>query len=454
MVAPAEAAHRGACVTAGEYRALKVGASKARVTRLLDGKGTKVDSRTRRYSLCGSGAHVHVAFNRGYAKKKAAVAAFWTQGPDVEPPAAPPAQPVAAPPTTGPTTTPAIPPTIPLDQPVATPPTVPTTPQIPGPPAPVTVTRSVVDAVSCQALTVVERDEKRTNWWAWDGAAWVESWSLWQTVGSRTRAATAKDCVNLVDVLSSDVLLPDLRIKNLDKCGGYDLSVTNGTCFKIVNPAPHNHDFPLLEGRKLLKFPVITMNVGAGPSEVIADRSGSSANDWKAFQTFYRPNGDRESRPIPEVQFYFAGDGHQHWHFKDFDSYWIENLDGGVARTAEKHGYCIQDNTRWNGLSGEPRVPAEPVYAGSTSCGAGLPNSLTFIQGVSRGWGDTYDTSLPDQAIDITDLPDGRYRVGITADILGAVRESDDSNNTATMEISISGNTVTTYPSTATGGLS
>ena len=73
---------------------------------------------------------------------------------------------------------------------------------------------------------------------------------------------------------------------------------------------------------------------------------------------------------------------------------------------------------------------------------------------MSRGWGDTYDTSLPDQAIDITDLPDGRYRVGITADILGAVRESDETNNTATMEISISGNTVTTYPSTATGGLS
>ncbi|WP_170285998.1 lysyl oxidase family protein [Nocardioides rubriscoriae] len=153
------------------------------------------------------------------------------------------------------------------------------------------------------------------------------------------------------------------------------------------------------------------------------------------------------------MKFHYAGDGHNHWHFTDFDDYWIETLGGTDLRSAEKHGYCLEDNTTWAGLAGAAGVPTSPVYLGATSCGKGLPQALTVIEGLSRGWGDTYPLTLPDQAIDVTGLPDGRYRVGITADALGAVVEGDESNNTATMEISISGNTVTTYPATATGGL-
>lgn len=429
VAAPASAVNRSACVTIGEYKALKVGASKARVRKLLDGKGKRVDGRTRRYQRCGSEAQVYVVFNRPYSKKKAALAAFRTSWPAPKPRAKPPVTPPVKPPV------------------------VPPAPQVPARPAPVTETRSVIDAGSCPTLTVTYRNQRRTNSWTWAARAWVPAWSEWLTVSSGTRSATARDCVNVVDHLASDVLLPDIRIKNLDQCGDYDLDATNGTCFTIVNPAPRNPDFPQLRGKKLLKFPVITLNVGAGPSEVIADRSGPTESAWKAYQTFYRPNGERQSQPIPAVTFYYAGDGHDHWHFKDFDSYWIESLDGVVVRTAEKHGYCIQDNTEWDGFPGDPGVPDAPVYTAGTSCGAGLPNSLTIIQGLSRGWGDTYDTSLPDQAIDITGLPNGRYRVGITADNLGAVRESDETNNTAVMEISISGDSVTTYPSTATGGL-
>jgi hypothetical protein len=153
------------------------------------------------------------------------------------------------------------------------------------------------------------------------------------------------------------------------------------------------------------------------------------------------------------VKFYWAGDGHNHWHFEDFDDYWVEKLDGTRVRGAEKHGYCLEDNTTWSGLNGQPGVPSAPVYANATTCGLGLQNALDIIEGLSRGWGDTYPLSLPDQAIDITGLPDGRYRVGITADALKVAKESDETNNTATMEIQITGNTITTYPATATGGL-
>ena len=200
----------------------------------------------------------------------------------------------------------------------------------------------------------------------------------------------------------------------------------------------------------MLKFPVLTMNSGAGPAEVIADRSSADEKDWAAYQTYYLPDGTRQSKESPGVSFYFAGDGHNHWHFTDFDFYWIEDLDGNRLRTAEKHGYCLQDNTT---LAGIPGAPVNPVYTDADSCGKGLPNALTIIEGLSSGWGDTYPTTLPDQAIDITNLPDGRYRVGVSVDWIGAVTESNNENNTAVMEITISGNTVTTHPETAAGGV-
>jgi len=320
-------------------------------------------------------------------------------------------------------------------------------------PAPVTEKRTIDTELICTSLTVKTADQERTNTWQWDGTKWVDNWSAWKTVSTGTRKATAKDCVNEVSTPPSDALLPDIRIKTLNKCGAGDLAATNNTCFKIVNPNPYNEDFPALEGLKLLKFPVITLNVGDGPAEVIAERSSTSATDWKAYQTFYRPNGDRQSVYEPQVDFYYAGDGHNHWHFTDFDNYWIESLSGTVLRSAEKHGYCLEDNTTWSGMTGQPGVPTSPVYANATTCGLGLQNTLDIIEGLSKGWGDTYPSSLPDQAIDIGGLPNGRYRVGITADALEVMKESNESNNTATMEITISGDTVTTHPETATGGL-
>ncbi|WP_148613292.1 hypothetical protein [Nocardioides rubriscoriae] len=156
-----------------------------------------------------------------------------------------------------------------------------------SPPAPVVETRQVDGTATCQTLTVQVRTEKRTNTWQWDGTAWVPSWSAWAPTGeTSTRPATAADCVHVVASPPADALLPDLRVKGLNKCGTGDSTATGGSCFLIVNPAPYNQDFPQLQGRKLLKFPVITLNVGVGPAEVIADRTSTDQTDWRAYQTF------------------------------------------------------------------------------------------------------------------------------------------------------------------------
>ncbi len=313
-----------------------------------------------------------------------------------------------------------------------------------------------VDQPFCQQLTVATHQEKRTVDWRWDTTKkkWVTSPSSWATVpGSQgQRAAGTADCVKVLPGMPAGAALPDLRIKDLTKCGLGDSQATGGTCFKIDPSAPFNPDFPSLQGKKLLKFGVITMNTGAGPAEIIADRSGTDATAWRAYQTIYNSSGTRLGSLVASgVQFYFAGDGHNHWHVRDFDNYNLLDASGHEVARAEKHGYCMQDNTSYGPLQGQPGIPNDPVYLESTSCGKGLPNALTIIHGLSRGWGDTYPTTLPDQAIDITGVQDGTYTVQVKADAVGAVRESNENNNTASVKIQISGNTVTVVPGTATG---
>jgi len=314
-----------------------------------------------------------------------------------------------------------------------------------------------VGSPNCQRLIVPVEARKRVSSWRWSEAKdrWVETWGKWQPSDQKTRVANADDCLKVISQVPKNAALPDLQIKQMHRCGAGDMKATGGDCFKIVNPAPYVHDFPQLEGRKLLVFPVITINVGAGAQEIIADRTAKDAKDWRAYQTFYTARGKRLGSVFePSVTFYFAGDEHNHWHIKDFDDYEILDAKGEVAERAEKHGYCLQDNTSYGPMEGLPGVPPEPgVYPFDTSCGNGLKSALTIIHGLSRGWGDTYPTTLPDQAIDITDLADGTYTVRVHADVRNAVDESNEKNNTASMKVTIKGDEVTTHPSTARGGI-
>ena len=328
-------------------------------------------------------------------------------------------------------------------------------PPDPGdPPAPNEEQRWQEGAANCTEFYVPVTHQKRMSTWEWNGSEWVESWGEWMTHHTENRGATAEDCSVLDDALPSGIALPDIQIKNLDKCGKGDLDLTGGDCFMIVNPGPYVSDFPHLEGRKLLKFPVITLNVGDGRAEVIANRTSHYVDDWVTYQRYYTATGElAATRVVENVDYYFAGDGHDHWHFTDFDDYRIETLDGKPVGTAEKHGYCLYDNTSYTPFKGLPNVPTEAYYTYEETCAQGLPQAISVIHGLSKGWGDTYPATLPDQVLDITDVPDGRYRVSVTADDLGAVTEINENNQTASIEVTISGDEVTTHPATATGGL-
>lgn len=223
-------------------------------------------------------------------------------------------------------------------------------------------------------------------------------------------------------------LLPDVGIRTL-------------RLFTIVNSG----------GAKLLKFPGVTPNIGDGPLEIRATRASSTATNWAAHQMVFNTDGSTTMLPDSGAEFYFAGDGHSHWHIRDFDKYEILNPAGTSIKIGEKHGFCFEDNTSYRDWPGNPKHPASPanaVYTPSNVCGVGQPNATSITHGLSVGWGDTYPASLPDQAIDITGLPDGRYMVKVTADWQNFWREKNENNNSASAQIEITGNTVTLVSAT------
>ena len=114
-----------------------------------------------------------------------------------------------------------------------------------------------------------------------------------------------------------------------------------------------------------------------------------------------------------------------------------------MVGTGEKHGFCLQDNVSYRNWlddrAAHPGMPASEVYLESTSCGEGQPNATSIVHGLSVGCGDNYPTTLANQAIDISTVPDGTYTVRVNANQGGVVQESSSSNNAATSSITIAG---------------
>jgi len=203
-------------------------------------------------------------------------------------------------------------------------------------------------------------------------------------------------------------LRPDLRMARLQ-----DLQIENTA-----------------DGRKLLRFDSIIVNVGSGALEARGSRPDTTAEMTVRQRIYNDAGGYRNIKTT--AQMYFAGDGHTHWHLRDLEDYVLRRLDNGKkVGTGAKHGFCFYDNY--------PFGSDQAAYY--TGCGND-PNALRVRMGLSRGWGDIYQSSLADQYIDITGLTSGRYRLRATADADNRFLESDNSNNFTWVNIELSGNSV------------
>lgn len=187
------------------------------------------------------------------------------------------------------------------------------------------------------------------------------------------------------------------------------------------------------DGRRLLRFTAVIVNVGRGPFELHLRRA-STSDPMAVSQRIYTSTGWREVASSAGTT--FGGDGHNHWHIVNLENSELVRLDNGSkAGTGVKLGFCFLDNVKYRLTL--PGAPTSPRYGGCLT--AGTQTWLDVTMGLSVGWGDEYRWSLPDQYVDITGLAAGRYRLRVTADTQNLFVESDDTNNTTWVDLQIKG---------------
>ena len=209
----------------------------------------------------------------------------------------------------------------------------------------------------------------------------------------------------------SKELLPDLQV--------IESSITEG--FKV--------DTTTTPGTVLLRFATEVANAGEGPLEVWAE-DDFQRNTQNVFQRIYRDDGTSQDAEAGGFSYF---EPHGHSHFDDFSLFNLReiNADGSVGEVVasgdDKYSFCLL-----NVRQPFPELTENAAIAdgrGGDACGN--------VQGISVGYSDVYNAELENQWIDITGVPDGDYWLEITIDPKDRLLETNNDNNTATIQVSV-----------------
>ncbi len=107
---------------------------------------------------------------------------------------------------------------------------------------------------------------------------------------------------------------------------------------------------------------------------------------------------------------------HMHHHVMGFADYELSDATGAVTTTGHKQGFCIEDD--------------EQIQQDGPSHGFNCN-----LQGITRGWADSYGKGLPCQWVDITDVAPGTYTLTVTVDASGILPDSNPDDNSWTTSV-------------------
>ncbi len=217
------------------------------------------------------------------------------------------------------------------------------------------------------------------------------------------------------------ILLPDLR-------------TLVPTDFRLVSlPAT---------GRRLVRFSNHIWNAGPGRLELhsyqdtnLEDHTheGEPAEDehhdhaeagetHRVSQSIYNEQGEAVVENV--VGEYVFHPAHAHWHLDGFAIYevWSIDEDGNLQErltTSGKISYCVTDT----------RTVDRDLAGDTPYARQGYGACYRDVQGLSVNWVDTYAFHLPDQWVEVTDLPEGVYALRSMADPEDRIFEANDQNN-------------------------
>jgi hypothetical protein len=178
---------------------------------------------------------------------------------------------------------------------------------------------------------------------------------------------------------------------------------------------------------RCLRFETAVANTGRGPLEIAYRVEPPATN---AYQVIHHVGGTTSDRFAVASEFHPT---HAHFHFKDFYVSRLWKYAGGAKAGTEpvtsgsKSGFCPEDSGG-----------AEHNYSCLTEYRMG-PAGPEQVVGISAGSYDTYRVHLPDQYLEITDVPDGRYVLEVELDPDDHVAETNERDNRVCVVISLTG---------------
>ena len=202
-----------------------------------------------------------------------------------------------------------------------------------------------------------------------------------------------------------------------------------------------------VDGERYLRFTAALANVGRGPLEVRPGRTRDCpAGQRFASQILYRDvDGNGRYRRTVDTGTHRRPAGcmvfhpqHDHWHFDAAARYTLVTAEEAtLVATRPKTSFCLRDIRRvpesWDVTT---RYAA---YYGA--CERDTP------QGISIGWADVYDSSLPGQRVRLPrGLADGVYCLRVTVDPQDRLKEVGEANNRSVRALRLTGDSVRAVP--------
>jgi len=194
-----------------------------------------------------------------------------------------------------------------------------------------------------------------------------------------------------------------------------------------------NWTYNNIAGGREIRFDTAMANGGKGPFElngtstIITDPDGTQRH--LVNQKIYWDDGTTTSNP---AGYFVYHPTHGHTHFDNFARAYLRTRptanwqDGSIVAVGPKTSFCLIDS--WHYAPGLPGSPPNSTYGCSPT-----------LQGISVGWADIYSQGLDGQSINITGIPNGNYWLEVEADTSNAILETDETNNTTRIAITIGG---------------
>jgi hypothetical protein len=183
-------------------------------------------------------------------------------------------------------------------------------------------------------------------------------------------------------------------------------------------------------GHVYISYSTAMYNGGPGPFYIQGTGVATTLPDGTpaelANQIIYRDDGTSYTRAAGAMEYHA---GHGHIHFTDFALarllYRGGPQDGQLVAQGEKTSFAILEMINYSNL------PQRPEWPG------GLGGGRT--QGLRPGYADVYGPGLTGQSFEITGVPNGNYWLEVIADPLNHILESNETDNTARIAITLTG---------------